>query len=502
PATAPPRRLWLAGRPQPAPCNAVFAAWRAAGRLTPALLWTRIERAIRAGHVGLAGYLARYLDPGDRHWVGLWRRVHEDPTRVLSAPAFEVDHPMGRRILTYGITRQARADAVQALALWEQLKGRQAFGEGTRRRVTREIALRLALQDAPAWEECLKALGVTATAGRWGPLRLRAALELGDWQAVIDLIHRLPPDRRERPRWRYWRARSLAALGEARHAEAVYAELAATRHYYGFLAADRLGVAYPLKTRRSDDDTEALAELARAPGIRRAHELLVLERLPEARREWHYATRDMSEAELLRAARLARRWGWHDRALVTLARTRHADELDVRFPTPFRETIERHTAAHEVDPAWVYAIIRQESSFMPDVRSPSGALGLMQLLPRTGRSVAERLGTRLAHRRELLDVETNLRLGIAYLARTLEMTRGHPVLATASYNAGYGTVRGWVPRDGTVAADRWIETLPLAETRNYVRNVLAYTTVYDHRLDGETTVLTDRMPPIGIRLIH
>ena len=211
----------------------------------------------------------------------------------------------------------------------------------------------------------------------------------------------------------------------------------------------------------------------------------------------------MAQWQLLGAARLAHEWGWHDRAITTMARTRQRDDLRLRFPLAHREQIEAAADANGIEPAFAFAIIRQESAFTPDARSPAGALGLMQVLPRTARQVAERMGLRFSRSRELLNVATNLRLGMAYLGQMLRRFNEHPLLAAAAYNAGQYRVDKWIRRDHIIPADIWLETLPVAETRNYVRNVLLFTAIYQQRLGQTPERLHKRMMPItppGVRL--
>lgn len=133
---------------------------------------------------------------------------------------------------------------------------------------------------------------------------------------------------------------------------------------------------------------------------------------------------------------------------------------------------------------------------MHDVGSSAGALGLMQLMPATARQVARRARIAHAGRRDLLDPAHNLLLGSLYLARLERRYGGHPVLASAAYNAGPGRVNRWLPDTGTMDSDVWIETVPFDETRGYLRAVLAYQIIYARRLGATTLRLQDLMPPV------
>ena len=116
--------------------------------------------------------------------------------------------------------------------------------------------------------------------------------------------------------------------------------------------------------------------------------------------------------------------------------------------------------------------MRRESLFDPLARSKVGALGLMQLMPSTARNVARSLG--------------------------MKRPRQAVALAAAAYNAGPNNVRRWLPKNETMSADLWVETVPFNETRNYVQAVLAYSTVFDRSL-GKTTLMSSRMDEIKSR---
>ena len=210
-------------------------------------------------------------------------------------------------------------------------------------------------------------------------------------------------------------------------------------------------------------------------------------------------TRGLGGEELKAASWIARCRDWHARAILTIARTTELDDLDLRFPLAFRRAVESPSVRRSLPPAAVYAVIRQESAFMSDARSSAGALGLMQIMPRTGREIARAMGRRLRNRNELLVPRLNVEMGTHYLRSLLREVDGHIVLATASYNAGPHRVRRWLPAQGEVEAAVWIDSIPFTETRRYVRRVLAYHAIYEHRLGQRPTRLSERMPPVPSR---
>jgi len=171
----------------------------------------------------------------------------------------------------------------------------------------------------------------------------------------------------------------------------------------------------------------------------------------------------------------------------------------MRFPLAYHDRVLEQAQAQHLDPAMIYAIVRQESAFMPDARSSAGALGLMQIMPRTGRTIARSLDRPFKQRKELLDVNVSLAFGSTYLRILLDDLDEHPVLAAAAYNAGPHRVERWRPAERNLSADLWIENIPFRETREYLRRVLTYTTIYEQRLGRNTVRLSERLAPIPAR---
>lgn len=466
--------LWLSGRSQPAACDGVFDHWRTAGGLTRDLVWQRLRLALEAGQIDLARGLGRFVAPDEQPWVDLWVQVHEKPELILNPARFEGAQPIMPSILAHGIKRMARSDAARAATIWDDMAARHAFTIDERNTVQRVLALALVAQKQPGARARLEALPSAQEDAPVREKRIVLALNDSDWSAARRWIEQLNEEERMLPRWRYWRARALEQLGFTNEAAPIYTELASGRDYYGFLAADRKSTPYALTHRPLAFPAAELAALEQTPGVMRSREFHVLGRTVDSRREWNYATRDMNEAQLLRAAKLAYNWGWHDRAIFTVARAPRQDDLDLLFPLEHRERVESQARDRDIDPAWVFGILRQESAFVPDARSPVGALGLMQIMPSTGGMIAKSLKTRLDNPNDLLIPDTSIRFGAAYLRSRLDTFSNNAVLATAAYNAGAGRVKQWLPQDRVLTADLWVENIPFKETRDYVRRVLAY----------------------------
>lgn len=489
--------IWLYGKSRPSACDPVFSAWAKAGLRTPEMIWKRIALAMDAGQWRLTRYLGRQLPKDDRAWVEQWIRLHQNPRTVDEEKPFAETHPYREAMLAHAIRRLARWDGLEALQRWNTIKGRYPFSAEQVARTEKYIVRNLVRVDNEEAYRFIRGVELEASDLLVHSARIRAALLREDWPQVRGWIDALPAEEGQTERWRYWRARAVEGTGDTASSELLYGSLAQERSYYGFMAADRVGADYFLGHTETPVDPAIEAKIEALGAVRRARELFYLERWTEARREWVYATRDMNPAELKAAAKIAERKGWYDRAIFTLARTGYWDDLELRFPLAHTDLVEQHAARNGIDIAWIYAVMRQESAFMHNARSRAGALGLMQLMPATARSVARKVLNRKPPRRqELLQPEINIAFGSAYLKQMKGELADSEVLATAAYNAGPHRVTRWLPKR-TLPADIWIELVPFRETRDYIRRVLAYTVIYEKRIGLEPTRLRDRLHPVA-----
>jgi len=153
------------------------------------------------------------------------------------------------------------------------------------------------------------------------------------------------------------------------------------------------------------------------------------------------------------------------------------------FPTPARDHITDVAGAFDLDPALIYAIIRQESHFATTATSTVNARGLMQLMPETALEVARGLGISIQREEELYRPLLNLRLGTYYFAFVFHRFEGNRTAALAAYNAGPGNVDRWLSFYGE-DRDRFTELIPLLETRTYVREVERQWWIYQALLES------------------
>ena len=501
-AFAKAKTLWLTPTSQPESCEALFQEWRKAGLLTDKLAWQRFSIAIEAKEIDFAKFLKRFLNSTQQTQADKWLKIGNDPQLVRSTKQIGSDNAANRDLAVYGIGRVASSNVDKAIEIWEKHQQSYHFSDAQRFRVLQSIGLQLALKKRPeayGWLSQVPVAALDIPAHEW---LIRSAMMNGRWKDANHWIAQLPTKTRQDLRWQYWSARALEQTGDAVSAQAIYHALAKNRHYYGFLAADHSQLPYAFQEAPLNLSQKHINGVIKVhQGILRAKEFLALGRTLEAKREWYRTTTRMLPSELPVAAFFASQWGWHDRAIIAMGKSDNKDDLALRFPVLYQNEVNRSAKKYGLNPALIYAVIRQESAFMLDAKSPVGALGLMQLMPATARELARKGNTSLRGDDELSLPNKNIDLGSMYLQRALRKYDLHPALTAASYNAGSTNVARWLPK-GTesIDADLWVETVPFKETRNYVMNVMVYVNLYEHRLGQTPTRISERMPSIGTRL--
>ena len=492
-------KVWLRGYSQPPQCDAAFSYYLKSHENPEDVIWARIEKAFKARRPGLALYLGKKLDAQSRATVETWYRAHNRPEKSLRQLAESKDSDRTRDIIVHAMDRLARKNSLKALDAWNLIGDQFAFTPEQKAQVQLRIALSAALQHKSEARALLSSLDPEAMNDQAYLWLARIQLRGRDWSGLLNTINRMPTHLHEENEWQYWLSRSMEAEGQVSGSLTLLEQLSGKSSYYGFLAADKLKREYLIEQENAastgvDED----AFLAENPHMLRARELFFLDRMVDAKREWFQALRYLDQDQIKQAATLASRWQWHDSAIRTVAKTPHRSDYSLRFPMPYKQQVLEHAQARKLDPSLIYGVMRRESLFDPLARSSVGALGLMQLMPSTARNVASSLGMKRPRKSDILRVENNIRFGTQYLRNVMNRFDNNVALAAAAYNAGPGNVKKWLPRDQTMEADLWVETVPFKETRNYVQAVLAYSTVFDRSL-GKSTLMSSRMGDIKTR---
>lgn len=488
---------WADMTDAPTACEPVLQILVMNGRVSSEDVWWRFRHQMEGKSPGAARVTLEWLPAAVAPPEGALDRMLKSPALYVDRlpPNFAVSRA-GRELAVGALVRIARSDPRAAAARFALLDDRfrpeeRAYVYG----VLGWTGSRDHLPEAIQWFRAAGDVRLGPDARAW---RVRAGLRAGDWKMVRMAVEALPADERDQPEWIYWLGRAQAALGDMDGARRNYERIAGQPHFYGILAGEELGRGFALPPTAQAVNGQELTQAQADPGLRRAFALLNLDMRTEAVREWNWSLRGRDDRFLLAAARLAERNGVYDRAISAADRTRDQHDYSLRYLAPYRERIEPNARERNLDVAWVYGLMRQESRFVTAAKSGVGAQGLMQIMPSTGKWIAGKLGMKGYQVGWLSDPDTNVMFGTTYMRMVLEGLDDHPVLASAAYNAGPGRARKWKderPLEGAIYA----ETIPFNETRDYVKKVMANAVIYAALFDGRAPSLKARLGTIASR---
>ena len=308
----------------------------------------------------------------------------------------------------------------------------------------------------------------------------RAAIRAGNFYSLGSIIDRMPEHLRHHEIWTYWHARAFLARGLREQADVLLRRIAGRTTFYGWLASDALGIPYSLDHLRTRQPSpNEMDRWNSNPSISRALLFYRMHLYWDGHREWNWAMKGLKGREFISLAGWAKQHALTHRMINTSLRSGEEILIEQRYPMPHQALINQVSQAQQLPSSWVYGLIRQESRFIPAVKSSVGAQGLMQVMPSTAAWIANRIGIENYREHNLTELEMNLVLGTAYLRMLYAELDQSYVLATAAYNAGPARARVWrATLQEPIEAAAFIETIPFYETRDYVKNVLANMQTY------------------------
>nr|WP_323018391.1 transglycosylase SLT domain-containing protein [Castellaniella sp.] len=423
----------------------------------------------------------------------------KDPRKWLAARA-KPRSTTDFELTAIALSRLARSDDRAEAAQYIQAQWAAVMPKADLQWVWGQFGLVAALNvdaDAARWYRQSGFVSMTDYNHAW---EVRAELRASpiQWDRVAATIRKMSGPQADEPVWRYWYGRALAAQGNASAARQYFQSIENDLGFYGQLAAEELGGKPRLPATPAPLDPAWTAQAGANPGLRRAVALFDLGWRREAVPEWNFALRGMSDAQLRGAAEFALSEHIYDRVVNTSLQTRQVVDFSQRFIAPFEGRVAEKARQIDLDPAWVYGLIRQESRFITDAKSWVGASGLMQLMPSTAKYVARKIGLKDFTLSQVNDFDTNTVLGTSYMNMVLQGLDGSQLLATAGYNAGPGRPKRWrsllqAPVEGAIFA----ETIPFTETRLYVKNVMSNTVWYAMLFSGQPDSLKARLGTVS-----
>jgi len=456
-------------------------------------LRTRLRAILETGQNADARRMAMLMFQPDE--MASYTALMQNPRQWLSGRK-QASGRAESELVTLALSRMAREGNRTAAADWVEKEWIKRVAEADAHWVWSQFGLVSALNvESHAWQWYRRS-GTAPMTDYNHAWQVRAELRRPkiDWVWVERAIRRMPPAQQAESAWTYWLGRALQGQGKKKEAHAQYTAIRGVYDFYGQLANEELGQIQPLPP-APKPLTQAEKKAVRAnPGLQRAVALFAMGWRSEAVLEWNYAVRAMNDRELLAAAELAREHEIFDRVINTSLRTQTEVDFSQRFIAPFKDQVAAKAQEIDLDPAWVFGLIRQESRFVRTARSRVGASGLMQLMPATAKWVAQKIGMQGFKPAAVNDFDTNTILGTRYLGMVLQDLDGSQVLASAGYNAGPKRSVRWratlqTPVEGAIFA----ETIPFTETRLYVKHVLSNASYYATLFTGAPQSLKQRL---------
>ena len=471
------KSLWLTGSNQPDACDKIFDVLIHEKIIGNDLILERVKLALEKHNVALAKYLINQAELSSPHERRTLEIIQRQPSRIASLTPSKLHS----HYYLYGLKRLVSSNPKRALQLWEEAKHKNLLDADQKQTFLSHLALYRALRNKPdssEWFDQVEAESYNEGLLDW---QIRYSLRQHEWARVKSLIKH--STKQDTPAWQYWLARADEALGNQEEARVLYQELAQQRQYYGFLASVRL--KQPMAFEHEDASTDPhILEPYRAITDQIKMLYSQNQRLEASRMANDFISELPKEKKSAFVAWLANDLHWTGKSVYLSGDKALVNQLSLRFPLAHRSLVQQYSKQYDVPEALIYAIIRQESAFRGDVISPVGAHGLMQLMPATAKQVARREHVTYSNSKALFSPNTNINLGVAYLNHLAARFDHNPLLMVAAYNAGPHQVNRWIKTHPIQEKeiDVWIDTLPWAETRNYLKAVMAFYAVYQHRL--------------------
>ena len=484
-------KLYLQLGRQPSDCNGLFAIWNSRGYLTDRIKLEKFERAyIQKSYRQTTNSLASSLSSSSfASRVNEHMKYYSDPLKIFDS--LIVNSKADKRIAVLAFKRFAKQNPSEAADLYSTFVNRFNPSEIEAVDIKKILAENLLSRGRPLsdvkWvDKNLPAVGWTENIKE---LRLRRAIWFAQWETVYKLLQSMNEDFVSQINWKYWLGRSVYELGRIEEGSEILAEVAKDRSFFGFLAAQFLDEDLPFNEETLSSHASWPGSVKNDPAVIRFFELYGMDD-GDAVFEWREIAKNSDDDTAMLMAEWALRQGNTAYAIDSVVSSGRWDALAYRFPIVYFDIYEAQSKEQGVSLSFMYGVSRQESMLNPSIRSPVGAVGLMQLMPGTAKMVSRQRDWSYNGTQDLVIPEKNVRLGAAYLRDMLDKFGNNRILAAAAYNAGPGRVVRWESKDGIKRdAAMYVENIPFAETRKYVQNVLLYDAIYQKLLTGKEGAL-------------
>ena len=399
-----------------------------------------------------------------------------------------------RTVISKGLQTQAKRDTTLAEILLAKYSNDYALSMEQKAAVQSEIALWSLVNYQDTAEARFFAVPANLRNANLREWYMRLLFAQNDDNKTLAGFEQLLPEQRNEDRWQYFQARVLERLNRKKEATPLYLKASQSANFHGWLAADRINANYALCPLEPSINAADLKALKNNESIKRAFMLWQLNEANYAIWEWNAAYKALSEAQKPTAIAMAQKIGWYDRAVFSLeSNAINQRYYSLRFALAYQEAFQNAATRFQLNPSWLMAHARAESIFMPDVRSSADARGLLQLLPSTAEAIAARNGISWLGAESLYNADINIVLGAGALRNEINSYPNKAYQAIGAYNVGPTAVNRWQSQRPNLDPDFWIETVTYKETREYIARVLAFSVIYDWRLNKPIVPISNRM---------
>lgn len=501
--------LWVYEKSRPEVCDNLFEIWLKNPNsnkyyITDDLIQKRIKKAIEYNNFSLVKYLNKKLPESDKFKKDnlLFIKINNNPNLITQDNLFDNKNEYHKEIILHGVKKIYFKDPNRALTLLNKSQNKYSFSKKQYNNIKNLIAIRFFQTNDDKAKQIYNQIPYEYKSEQLITLSVKDSIKNNNWNNIQIKIKNMPDKLKNKNIWQYWLAKAYDKNNKKQAANKIMQKLAKKNNYYGFLAQNFLKKKPKVINYKNINSKAKISKLEKKPDFQRALNFYKLKRYYLARKEWNYATQKINNQDLIYAAMLAAKYGWHDRAIITLTiisenknhSYSHNNMSNLLFPVANKNLIMTEAKSNDIDPALILAVTRTESHFMPDVGSEKGAQGLMQLMPKTAKGIAQKLKIKF-DKSKLKNPQVNIKYGSFYLKEMLGVYKNNLVLAATAYNAGPTNVRRWLEKYNHMTADAWIEMIPYRETRNYTKKVLTYTAIYQMMLNQKCE-LSDILPKI------
>lgn len=482
--------IWQTEAQLPTACLTVIAALNKLAPLTATQNWQRFDNQLTNNSNEFSELSTRFTGADKIQFDQYLAFINNAQLPTETWP----NNDRTRAVLTKGLLALAKRDTTQAENLLTSVAMNYSLSTEQKIAVQSEIALWSLVNYQDNAEARFFAVPEKQRSANLREWYMRFLFTQNNDSKTLAGFEQLLPEQQKEDRWHYFQARVLERLNRKKEALTLYQKVSQSSNFHGWLAADRIQADYALCPIEPMINAKDLKSLKNNEGIQRAFMLWQLNEANYAIWQWNAAYKSLSDEQKPKAIAMAQQIGWYDRAVFSLENTPDNQRYySLRFALPYQQAFKNAASRFQLNPSWLMAHARAESIFMPDVQSSANARGLLQLIPSTAEAIALKNAIPWQGAESLYNPDINIELGAGALRNEMNSYPNKAYQAIGAYNAGPTAVNRWQTQRPNLDPDFWIETVTYKETREYIARVLAFSVLYDWRLNNPIVPISNRM---------